>query len=73
MTRHAYMIAAAWASRPWRSRASAPPRRSTTWASSTRPREVLNKPGRLSDEEFALIQRHPVDGAAMVAELATTR
>ncbi len=33
------------------------------------PREVLNKPGRLSDEEFALIQRHPVDGAAMVAEL----
>ena len=33
------------------------------------PREVLNKPGRLSDDEFALIQRHPVDGAAMVAEL----
>jgi putative nucleotidyltransferase with HDIG domain len=33
------------------------------------PREVLNKPGRLSDEEFATIKRHPVDGARMVAEL----
>ncbi|MCB1915895.1 MAG: HD-GYP domain-containing protein [Rhodocyclaceae bacterium] len=26
------------------------------------PEEVLNKPGRLSDEEFALIRRHPGDG-----------
>ncbi|OON59536.1 phosphodiesterase [Massilia sp. KIM] len=26
------------------------------------PDEVLNKPGRLSDEEFALIKRHPRDG-----------
>ena len=33
------------------------------------PREVLNKPGRLSDEEFAAIKRHPVDGARMVAAL----
>jgi putative nucleotidyltransferase with HDIG domain len=33
------------------------------------PREVLNKPGRLTDEEFAVVKRHPVDGAQMVAEL----
>ena len=33
------------------------------------PREVLNKPGRLTDEEFAAIKRHPVDGAAMVASM----
>ena len=33
------------------------------------PREVLNKPGRLTDEEFAVIKRHPVDGAVMVAAL----
>jgi putative nucleotidyltransferase with HDIG domain len=33
------------------------------------PREVLNKPGRLSDEEFATIKRHPVDGACMVEAL----
>jgi putative nucleotidyltransferase with HDIG domain len=33
------------------------------------PREVLNKPGRLSDEEFATIKRHPVDGARMVEAL----
>ncbi|MGH2821778.1 MAG: HD-GYP domain-containing protein, partial [Thermoleophilaceae bacterium] len=33
------------------------------------PREVLNKPGRLSDEEFGVIKRHPVDGARMVAGL----
>lgn len=33
------------------------------------PREVLNKPGKLSDEEFAVIQRHPVDGAEMAARL----
>ena len=29
------------------------------------PRNILNKPGRLTDSEFALIKRHPVDGAAM--------
>ncbi|MGH2969681.1 MAG: HD-GYP domain-containing protein, partial [Solirubrobacteraceae bacterium] len=33
------------------------------------PRAVLNKPGRLTDEEFATIKRHPVDGAEMVAVL----
>ncbi len=33
------------------------------------PREVLNKAGGLSDEEFAVIKRHPVDGARMVAGL----
>jgi hypothetical protein len=33
------------------------------------PREVLLKPGRLSDVEFEVIKRHPVDGADMVAEL----
>lgn len=30
------------------------------------PTEVLNKPGRLTDEEFALIKKHPADGAEMV-------
>jgi putative nucleotidyltransferase with HDIG domain len=33
------------------------------------PKAVLNKPGRLSDEEFEAIKRHPVDGAEMVAAL----
>src|ERR687896_527629 len=33
------------------------------------PREILNKPGRLSDDEFATIKRHAVDGARMVAAL----
>lgn len=31
------------------------------------PPEVLGKPGRLSDEEFEIVKRHPVDGARMVA------
>jgi putative nucleotidyltransferase with HDIG domain len=31
------------------------------------PRDVLNKPGRLTDEEFAAVKRHPVDGAELVA------
>ncbi|PMC34495.1 phosphohydrolase [Bacillus sp. UMB0899] len=30
------------------------------------PIEVLNKPSRLTDEEFALIKKHPVDGAKML-------
>ena len=30
------------------------------------PREILNKPGRLTDAEFALVQRHPGDGADML-------
>jgi putative nucleotidyltransferase with HDIG domain len=33
------------------------------------PKAILNKPGRLSDDEFEVIRRHPVDGAAMVAAL----
>ena len=33
------------------------------------PLDVLNKPGKLTDEEFALIKRHPVDGAEMVTGL----
>jgi putative nucleotidyltransferase with HDIG domain len=33
------------------------------------PREVLNKPERLTDEEFRVIQRHPVDGARLVEDL----
>jgi hypothetical protein len=33
------------------------------------PRDVLTKPGRLTDEEFTVIKRHPVDGAGMVVEL----
>jgi putative nucleotidyltransferase with HDIG domain len=31
------------------------------------PRNILNKPGRLTDSEFALIKRHPVDGAVMTS------
>ena len=33
------------------------------------PRPILTKPGRLTEEEFALVKRHPGDGAAMVAAL----
>jgi putative nucleotidyltransferase with HDIG domain len=33
------------------------------------PAEVLNKPTKLTDAEFDLIKRHPVDGAEMVASL----
>jgi hypothetical protein len=33
------------------------------------PPEVLGKPGRLTDEEFEIVKRHPVDGARMVAGL----
>jgi putative nucleotidyltransferase with HDIG domain len=33
------------------------------------PREILNKPGRLTDEEFEVIRRHPVDGAAMLLDV----
>ena len=31
------------------------------------PRAILNKPGRLTDTEFSIIKRHPVDGAEMSA------
>jgi putative nucleotidyltransferase with HDIG domain len=33
------------------------------------PRAILQKPGRLTDAEFALVKRHAADGAVMVAEL----
>ena len=33
------------------------------------PLEVLNKPGKLSDEEFDLIKRHPGDGRKLLEEL----
>jgi putative nucleotidyltransferase with HDIG domain len=33
------------------------------------PREILNKPGRLTDPEFEVIKRHPVDGADMLADV----
>ena len=33
------------------------------------PATVLRKPGRLTDEEFDVIQRHPVDGADLVSVL----
>jgi len=33
------------------------------------PSEILNKPARLTDEEFEVIKQHPGDGAAMVSVL----
>ena len=30
------------------------------------PREILNKPGRLTEEEYAVVKRHPGDGADML-------
>jgi putative nucleotidyltransferase with HDIG domain len=33
------------------------------------PRDLLMKPGKLTNEEFEVMKRHPVDGARMVAEL----
>jgi putative nucleotidyltransferase with HDIG domain len=32
------------------------------------PAEVLNKPGKLTDAEFAIMRQHPVDGHRMLAE-----
>jgi putative nucleotidyltransferase with HDIG domain len=32
------------------------------------PKDVLNKPGKLSDEEWILMRRHPVDGAKIIYE-----
>lgn len=31
------------------------------------PLEILRKPGPLNDEEFAVMSRHPVDGAAVLS------
>jgi len=33
------------------------------------PEMILNKPGRLTPEEYALIKRHPVDGVAILKDL----
>ena len=33
------------------------------------PHEILNKPGRLTDEKFAIMQRHPMDGVEMLANV----
>ncbi|MGH2875477.1 MAG: HD-GYP domain-containing protein [Solirubrobacteraceae bacterium] len=33
------------------------------------PVAILHKPGRLNDEEFSVVQRHPVDGARLVEAL----
>lgn len=33
------------------------------------PPDILNKPEKLSDEEFAIVMRHPGDGAGMVKDL----
>jgi hypothetical protein len=33
------------------------------------PREILNNPGRLTDTEFAVIMRHPAEGAYMLADV----
>jgi len=33
------------------------------------PEIILNKPGRLTPEEYALIKRHPVDGVAILKDL----
>ncbi|MEH7239172.1 HD-GYP domain-containing protein [Bacillus sp. JJ1562] len=32
------------------------------------PIEILNKPGRLTDEEYEIIKKHPVDGAEMIKD-----
>ncbi|MFA7281488.1 MAG: HD-GYP domain-containing protein [Sterolibacterium sp.] len=37
------------------------------------PMEVLNKPGKLTDEEFAIIKTHPVEGHRLLVEGKTTR
>ena len=34
------------------------------------PNEILNKEGKLTDEEYEIVKRHPVDGAEMVAILS---
>jgi putative nucleotidyltransferase with HDIG domain len=33
------------------------------------PRAILTKPGKLTDEEYEIVKKHPVDGAAMAAEM----
>src|SRR5206468_10718951 len=33
------------------------------------PADVLNKPGRLTDEEWALVRRHPTAGVELLADI----
>ncbi|MEZ5222270.1 MAG: HD-GYP domain-containing protein [Ilumatobacteraceae bacterium] len=35
------------------------------------PVEILNKPGSLTDEEYEIVKRHPIDGADLAAPLAS--
>lgn len=37
------------------------------------PRTILDKPGRLTDDEFAVVKRHPSDGADMIQTLIDDR
>ena len=34
------------------------------------PREILNKPGRLDEEEFNIVKRHPVDGSKLIQTMS---
>ena len=36
------------------------------------PEEVLNKPGKLNEEEWALIRQHPLKGAQYLMEISGT-
>jgi putative nucleotidyltransferase with HDIG domain len=69
VTRHAYMIARGMGLAPEHAARVRTAAALHDVGKLETPRAVLNKPGRLSDEEFALIKRHPVDGARMVADL----
>ncbi len=35
------------------------------------PHAVINKPGKLTDEEWDLVKRHPIEGALMLSEIPT--
>ena len=37
------------------------------------PHEILNKPGRLTDEEFEVVKQHPVEGADILKEISTLK
>ena len=37
------------------------------------PQSVLNKPGRLTDDEFAVLKEHPTRGFALVANIQSLR
>ncbi len=56
-----------WASARRSSATSSWPRSSTTSARSPFPESILNKPGKLTPEEFTLIKEHPVRGEAILS------